>query len=158
MRDIKTAPNAVISYGKYTGGDLVLWECRCILELLPGDALFFMGSLITHWNKDIQSGIRNSINLFTHKSNVDFKAIVTDTRNAREAWDSLKSTFKQDTGIGIGVIFNFSLCRSINKIHLCRRAGIPLSLIVNDTGRICTGPFPSQSWKKAITRVPVNTR
>lgn len=72
-RDIKTAPNAVIPYGNYTGGDLVLWQCQCVLELLPGDALFFMGSLITHGNKDIQSGIRNSINLFTHKSNVDWQ-------------------------------------------------------------------------------------
>ena len=33
---------------------------------------FFMGSLIAHGNSKIKSGIRNSVNLFTHKSNMDW--------------------------------------------------------------------------------------
>lgn len=36
-RDVKTAPNAVIPYGTYTGGELVLWQYQCVVELLPGE-------------------------------------------------------------------------------------------------------------------------
>ena len=71
-KDIKSAPNAVVPYGVWEGGDLVLWQANCIVELIPGDALLFMGSLICHGNNKIKGGIRNSVNLFTHKSNVDW--------------------------------------------------------------------------------------
>ncbi|RPB29838.1 hypothetical protein L211DRAFT_767330, partial [Terfezia boudieri ATCC MYA-4762] len=59
-------------YGDYCGGDLVLWQAKCIIELRPGDALLFMASLICHGNTKITSGVRNSVNLFTHKSNMDW--------------------------------------------------------------------------------------
>jgi len=71
-KDVRSAPNAVIPYGDYDGGDLVLWQAKCILELKPGDALLFMGSLICHGNTKITRGVRNSVNLFTHKSIMDW--------------------------------------------------------------------------------------
>ncbi|RPB18298.1 hypothetical protein L211DRAFT_767917, partial [Terfezia boudieri ATCC MYA-4762] len=64
-KDIHSAPNAVVPYGDYDRGDLVLWQAK-ILELRPGDALLFMGSLICHGNTKITRGVRNSVNLFTH--------------------------------------------------------------------------------------------
>ena len=67
-KDVKSAPNAVIPYGDYDGGDLIRWQVKCILELRPGDALLFMGLLICHGNTRITRGIRNSVNSFTHKS------------------------------------------------------------------------------------------
>jgi len=42
------------------------------VELRPGDAILFMGSLICHENTKITQGVRNSVNLFTHKSNIDW--------------------------------------------------------------------------------------
>lgn len=35
-KDCKSAPNAVVLYGDYEGGDLILWQAKCILELRPG--------------------------------------------------------------------------------------------------------------------------
>ncbi|RPB24193.1 hypothetical protein L211DRAFT_214426 [Terfezia boudieri ATCC MYA-4762] len=49
-KDIRSLPNAVIPYGNYQGGDLVLWQAKCIIELQPGDVLLFMGSLLCHGN------------------------------------------------------------------------------------------------------------
>ena len=37
------------------------------MELEPGDAFFFMGSLIAH-NVDEIEGVRNSVDLFYHKN------------------------------------------------------------------------------------------
>jgi len=52
-KDIRSVPNAVVPYGDYDGGDLVLWQAKCIMELGPGDAILFMGSLICHDNTKI---------------------------------------------------------------------------------------------------------
>ena len=82
-KDIKSAPNAVVLYGNWEGGDLVLWQVRSIIELKPGDAFFFMGSLIAHGNTKIKSGIRNSVNLFTHKSNMDWIKRDPNTRRGK---------------------------------------------------------------------------
>jgi hypothetical protein len=40
--------NCVIPWGEYKRGALVLWQLKMIVELEPGDAFFFMGSLIAH--------------------------------------------------------------------------------------------------------------
>ena len=39
--------------------------------MLPGDAYFFLVTVITHHTGDIQSGERNAIDLFTHKVDLD---------------------------------------------------------------------------------------
>jgi len=70
-KDMRSVPNAVVPYGDYDSGDLVLCQAKYIVELRPGDSILFMGSLICHVNTKITRGVRNSVNLFTHKSNID---------------------------------------------------------------------------------------
>ena len=57
--------NCVVPWGEYERGGLVLWQMKMVIELVPGDAFFFMGSLIAHNINEIQ-GVRNSIDLFCH--------------------------------------------------------------------------------------------
>ncbi|KAI5788939.1 hypothetical protein DFH27DRAFT_527928 [Peziza echinospora] len=57
-RDIRSTPNAVIAWVK--------------VELKKGDCLLFWGSLIAHGNDEITEGTRHSVNMFTHKSNIDW--------------------------------------------------------------------------------------
>ena len=82
-KHVKSAPNVVILYGDYDGGDLIVWQVKCILELRPGDALLFMGSLICYGNMRITRGIRNSVNSFTHKSMIDWIRRDPSTRKNR---------------------------------------------------------------------------
>jgi len=67
----RSVPNAVVPYGIMIGGDLVLWQAKCVVGLRPGDALLFMDSLICHGNTKITRGARNSVKLFTHKSRIN---------------------------------------------------------------------------------------
>jgi hypothetical protein len=64
--------NCVVPWGEYTGGRLVLWQLEIIVELEPGDAFFFMGSLIAH-NVGETQGVRNSIDLFCHNNVLSWK-------------------------------------------------------------------------------------
>lgn len=57
----------------YTGANLVLWPLKVVMELKPGDALFFFGSLIAYNVTPVSAGLRNSLDLFTHKSCLDWK-------------------------------------------------------------------------------------
>ena len=43
----------------------MLWQLVIIIKLEPGDAFFFMSSLITHNVRKIE-GVPNSIDLFCH--------------------------------------------------------------------------------------------
>ncbi len=54
-------------WGDFQGGSLVLWQLKIIVELKPGDAFFFMGSLIAHNVQNVQ-GVHNSIDLFCHRT------------------------------------------------------------------------------------------
>jgi hypothetical protein len=64
--------NCVIPWGKYKEGALVLWQIKMIVELEPGGAFFFMGSLIAHNVGEIE-GVRNSIDLFCYKNVLSWK-------------------------------------------------------------------------------------
>jgi|HubBroStandDraft_2_1064218.scaffolds.fasta_scaffold69967_2 hypothetical protein len=64
--------NCVVPWGEYKGGSLVLWQLEMIMELEPGDAFFFMGSLIAHNVGEIE-GVRNSIDLFCHTNVLSWK-------------------------------------------------------------------------------------
>ena len=64
--------NCVVPWGEYKGGALVLWQLKMIVELEPGNAFFFMGSLIAHNVGEIE-GVRNSIDLFCHKNVLSWK-------------------------------------------------------------------------------------
>ncbi|KAI9761277.1 MAG: hypothetical protein M1840_001980 [Geoglossum simile] len=60
-------------WGSFKSSKLVLWQLGVVLETLPGDAVFFMGRLITHNTVDIQGGIRNLINCFVHQAPLSWK-------------------------------------------------------------------------------------
>jgi hypothetical protein len=64
--------NCVVPWGEYEGGGLILWPLRMVIKLQPGDAFFFMGSLIAH-NVHEVVGVRNSIDLFCHKTMLTWK-------------------------------------------------------------------------------------
>ena len=64
--------NCVVPWGEYNGGGLVLWQLEMVMELEPGDAFLFMGSLIAHNVGEIE-GVRNSIDLFCHKNVLSWK-------------------------------------------------------------------------------------
>jgi hypothetical protein len=64
--------NCVVPWGEYEGGGLVLWPLKMVVKLQPGDAFFFMGSLIAH-NVHEVIGVRHSIDLFCHKTMLTWK-------------------------------------------------------------------------------------
>jgi hypothetical protein len=67
-RDVKddySIFNAVIPFGDFKGGELVLWGLKMIVELRPGDVFLSYGSLIAHNITGVE-GDRNSVNLFSH--------------------------------------------------------------------------------------------
>jgi hypothetical protein len=64
--------NCVVPWGEYQGGGLILWQLKIVVELRPGDAFFFMGSLIAHNVRGVE-GIRNSIDLFCHHTVLSWK-------------------------------------------------------------------------------------
>jgi hypothetical protein len=64
--------NCVVPWGEYNGGGLVLWQLKMVMELEPGDAFFFMGSLIAHNIGEIE-GVRSSIDLFCHTNVLSWK-------------------------------------------------------------------------------------
>ena len=66
-RDAKRGFNCVVPYGEWEGGDLLLWEIRQRISIQQGQAVFFRGNIISHnaWNI---KGVRNCVDLFTHKN------------------------------------------------------------------------------------------
>jgi hypothetical protein len=67
-RDVKddySIFNAVIHFGDFKGGELVLWGLKMIVELRHGDVFLFYGSLIAHNITGVE-GDRYSVNLFCH--------------------------------------------------------------------------------------------
>lgn len=72
-QDMKYVYNAVLSWGNSGGGILIFWQAKIIYQVCRGDCLLFMGSVIAHQVSEIISGMRNSIDLFCHKSTMDWK-------------------------------------------------------------------------------------
>ena len=62
--------NAVVPWGNWEGGELTMWPLKLRWQLQPGDAVFFAGSVIAHGVEDVSTGVRNSLDLFTHRSSV----------------------------------------------------------------------------------------
>jgi hypothetical protein len=75
--------NCVVPWGKYKGGGLVLWQLKMVMELEPGDAFFFMSSLIAHNVNEIE-GVRNSIDLFCHKNVLSWKDQCDEERRGKK--------------------------------------------------------------------------
>lgn len=42
-----------VGYDKYKSSKLVSWDLEIVVEVLPGDAMFFLNRLITHNTVDI---------------------------------------------------------------------------------------------------------
>ncbi|PUU73305.1 hypothetical protein B9Z19DRAFT_1095376 [Tuber borchii] len=73
--DDKRLFNCVAPFGEgFEGGELVLWQMKMRIGLEIGDGFFFYGSLVAHEVMDITTGVRNSIDLFTHASNFELLA------------------------------------------------------------------------------------
>lgn len=73
-RDVKESQfgySCVVSCGDYTGGDIVLYELHCKMEMVPGDLLLFPDSLIHHRN-DSAEGVRKSVVAFTQENMNDY--------------------------------------------------------------------------------------
>ena len=69
-RDVKESIygySCVVPAGDYSGGALILYDLKLIVELGPGDVIFFPDSLIHHANEDVQ-GNRSSIVAFTQEN------------------------------------------------------------------------------------------
>ena len=71
VRESQYGYSCIVSCGDYTGGDLMLYELGCSIELVPGDILLFPDSLIHHSNKPAE-GIRKSVVAFTQENVNDY--------------------------------------------------------------------------------------
>jgi len=69
-RDVKESIygySCVVPAGDYSGGALILFDLRLVVELGPGDVFFFPDSLIHHANEKVE-GNRSSIVAFTQEN------------------------------------------------------------------------------------------
>jgi hypothetical protein len=69
-RDVKESIygySCVVPAGDYNGGAIVLYELKLIIELRPGEVLFFPDSLIHHANEETE-GNRSSVVAFTQEN------------------------------------------------------------------------------------------
>lgn len=72
VKERKFGMSCLSPFGEYEGGHLVLWELETVIELAPGDQLFFRDSLINHSNESVTDGVRNSVVAFTQQSMFDY--------------------------------------------------------------------------------------
>jgi hypothetical protein len=70
-RDVGESPfgmSCLSAYGNYRGGEVVLWEAELIIDLRPGDLLFFPDAVVHHSNNPVLKGIRHSVVAFTPRN------------------------------------------------------------------------------------------
>src|SRR5579862_1999604 len=65
--------NALVEWGNYTSSKLVFWNLDLAVELLPGNAIFFLNRIIHHSSIDVQQEIRNLVNCFVHQNPLSWK-------------------------------------------------------------------------------------
>jgi hypothetical protein len=65
--------NVSVGWGEYQSSKLALWDLGLVMEALPGNAIFFLGRLITHNTVDIVGGTRNYLNCFVHQAPLSWK-------------------------------------------------------------------------------------
>jgi hypothetical protein len=65
VKDDYSIFNAVVLFGNFNRGELVLWGLKMIVELRPGDVFLFYGSLIAHNVTGVEED-RSSVNLFSY--------------------------------------------------------------------------------------------
>jgi hypothetical protein len=69
-RDVKESKygySCIVTAGDYTGGALICYDLKLIIELPPGSCFFFPDSLITHSNENVV-GERSSVVAFTQEN------------------------------------------------------------------------------------------
>jgi hypothetical protein len=69
-RDVKESIygySCLTAFGNFTGGDLILWDAKVVIELKEGDLFFFPDALIHHSNEPVV-GERYSIVSFTQEN------------------------------------------------------------------------------------------
>jgi hypothetical protein len=70
-RDVGVSPlgvSCLSAYGDYEGGVVVLWEAELIIDLRPGDLLFFPDAVIHHSNNPVLKGTRHWVVAFTPRN------------------------------------------------------------------------------------------
>jgi hypothetical protein len=73
-RDVKESQfgySCIAPCGNYKDGDLIMWDLRIKIEIVPGDLLLFPDSLIHHSNEAVK-GTRRSIVMFTQENMNDY--------------------------------------------------------------------------------------
>ncbi|KAI9747268.1 MAG: hypothetical protein M4579_007495, partial [Chaenotheca gracillima] len=65
-QDYKFGYNVVTGWGEFTTSKLLIWQLQLAIEIVPGDAVLFLGQNFTHNTVDIQGGERNIIDAFAH--------------------------------------------------------------------------------------------
>jgi len=73
-RDVKESQfgySCVVSCGDYTGGDIHLYDLGMTIEMVPGDYLIFVDSVIHHSNEPAE-GTRKSVVTFTQENVFDY--------------------------------------------------------------------------------------
>src|SRR5579859_4593777 len=74
-RDVKErrfGVTCLCPFGEYEGGGVVLWELKVVVDLGPGDLLFFPDSLIHHSNEPLK-GEHHSVVTFTQENMFDYR-------------------------------------------------------------------------------------
>ncbi|KAG0123255.1 hypothetical protein HOY82DRAFT_619514 [Tuber indicum] len=88
--------NCVLPFGDgFSGGELILWPLKIKVELRIGDGFFFFGSLLGHQVDRVTSGVRHSLDLFTHKSNFDVLKL-HDTRGGLQRRPPKEKTLRAE--------------------------------------------------------------
>ena len=82
--------NCAVPYGTWTGGDVALWQLKMKIQVQRGEALMFLGSVIAHGACKVETGERNVIDLFTHKSSFDDKKRIYTDRQIEDQYPKKK--------------------------------------------------------------------
>lgn len=89
--DLPSGMNVVVPFGRWSGGDVVLWQVYKVVKLRPGDVLFFNGANLIHSGTPITDGVRNSLNLFGHQEVVEFFDDLAFTSHAKAAMHRIRA-------------------------------------------------------------------
>ena len=65
--------NAVSGWGDYTRAKLILWQLGLAIENKSGDAIMFLGRILTYNSVEIQGGARSMLDAFVHQVPLKWK-------------------------------------------------------------------------------------
>jgi hypothetical protein len=70
-RDVGESPHGMsclTAFGDWRGGKVVFWEAELIIDLQPGDLLFFCDAIYHHSNEAVTGGTRHSVVAYTPRN------------------------------------------------------------------------------------------